>query len=182
MKRYLMIAALLFCMAASNPARSQAVVVNISSQPLWGPVGYDYVEYYFFPDYDVYYYVPTARFIYPDAGKWIYVSALPSRFGVINYYSSYKVVINQPKAYMYYTDHRVKYVTYKGRGSTQVVIRDSREPKYYVVKGHPQHGKKSAVKAGPAKGSPAKAQPGKGGSSKGSAGKGGGGKGGGKRK
>ena len=28
--------------------------VNISSQPIWGPVGYDHVEYYYLPDIDAF--------------------------------------------------------------------------------------------------------------------------------
>lgn len=27
--------------------------INIGNQPLWGPVGYDYVDYYYMPDIDV---------------------------------------------------------------------------------------------------------------------------------
>jgi hypothetical protein len=34
------------------------VNVNIGSQPLWGPVGYEHVDYYYLPDIDSYYYVP----------------------------------------------------------------------------------------------------------------------------
>ena len=46
--------------------------VNIASQPIWGPVGYDHVEYYYFPEIDVYYYVPNQKFIYMQYGHWIF--------------------------------------------------------------------------------------------------------------
>lgn len=139
-------------MAVTQKAPAQvSVQVNIGLQPVWGPVGYDYVEYYYLPDYEVYYHVPTARFVYFDAGNWMFAAALPPRFGTINYYNCYKVVINQPQAYLLFKTHKVKYATYKGGGHKQVVIRDSRDSKYYVVKGHPNHGQgKKNVVAAPA--------------------------------
>lgn len=131
-----------------------SVSVNISSQPLWGPVGYSHVEYYYLPQYEVYYSVPRAQFVYLDGGNWIFASALPPRFGTVNVYNTYKVVINQPTPYLYYKTHKVKYAKYKGGSYKQAVIRDSKEPKYYVVKGHPNYGQ--AKKAAPApKASPA---------------------------
>ena len=131
-----------------------SVSVNISSQPLWGPVGYSHVEYYYLPQYEVYYSVPRAQFVYLDGGNWIFASALPPRFGTVNVYNTYKVVINQPTPYLYYKTHKVKYAKYKGGSYKQAVIRDSKESKYYVVKGHPNYGQ--AKKATPApKASPA---------------------------
>jgi uncharacterized membrane protein YgcG len=125
-----------------------SVNVNIGAQPLWGPVGYDYVEYYYMPQYDVYYYVPTHRFVYFNGGKWLFATALPPTYGPVDFYSTYKVVINQPKAYMYHNDHKVKYVKYKGGGFDQVVIKNSKEPKYYVVKGHPSYAGPAQIKKG----------------------------------
>jgi hypothetical protein len=146
-KRLALFIIILTATAFLQPAKSQpSVSVNIGLQPLWGPVGYDYVDYYYFPSHEVYYYVPNRQFVYLDGGNWRFASALPSRFGSINYYSTYKVVVNEPKAYLKYKTHKVKYVG----GGKQVVIRDSPDAKYYVVKGHPHYnggGKKSAVPA-----------------------------------
>ncbi|MES2620493.1 MAG: hypothetical protein V4615_06545 [Bacteroidota bacterium] len=152
MKRSTLIIAILTGFIFLQPAKAQ-VQVNIGVQPLWGPVDYDYVEYYYFPAYEVYYYVPSRRFVYLDGPSWRFAPALPSRFGRIDYYSTYKVVVNEPKAYLRFNDHKVKYVGYKGGGPKQVVIRDSRDSKYYVVKGHPNYsGAKKSV-ASPSKGS-----------------------------
>ena len=41
---------------------------NVDSQPVWGPTGYDYVEYYYLPDIEVYYYVPQHRYYYYENG------------------------------------------------------------------------------------------------------------------
>ena len=147
LRRFILLMLVLSGAAVLKPANSQVSVnVNIGAQPLWGPVGYDYVEYYYLPAYDVYYYVPRHQFVYLDGPKWRFASALPPRFGAIDLYSAPKVVINEPRAYLHYQTHKVKYA---GGGPKTMVIRDSREPKYYVVKGHPNYGggKKSAAPA-----------------------------------
>jgi hypothetical protein len=150
MKKIILITA--FFIQALIALSSQAQVsvnVNIGAQPLWGPVGYDYVEYYYMPQYDVYYYVPTHRFVYFDAGRWLFAPALPPRFGPVDFYSTYKVVINHPKAYLQHNAHKVEYVKYRSGGFNQVVIRNSDEPKYYVVKGHPHYAPPGQMKKGP---------------------------------
>ena len=48
------------------------VNINLGSQPVWGPTGYDYVEYYYLPDIEVYYSVPKNRFYYYENNKWKY--------------------------------------------------------------------------------------------------------------
>ena len=50
MKKIILSAAILFAFVATTK-NSQAQVkvgvnINIGSQPAWGPVGYDYVDYY----------------------------------------------------------------------------------------------------------------------------------------
>jgi hypothetical protein len=145
--RWIALIILVSSIAFIKPAQSQPhVSINIGVQPLWGPVGYDYVEYYYLPAYEVYYYVPRHQFVYLDGGSWRFATALPPRFGPIDYYSTYKVVVNEPKAYLHYKEHKVKYV---GGGPKQIVIRDSREPKYYVVKGHPNYGGGGKKEGGP---------------------------------
>ncbi|HEX7844202.1 MAG TPA: hypothetical protein VF476_00295 [Chitinophagaceae bacterium] len=138
----MLICGLLFIAAASfKNADAQVRVnlnVNIGSQPAWGPAGYDYVEYYYLPDIQAYYYVPRHQFIYLSGGRWIFSSYLPPAYRSYNLYSGYKVVVNQPRAYQYYNTHRVKYAGYRGNRG-QVVIRNSDNPRYYVVKGHPKY-------------------------------------------
>ena len=132
----------------SKPATAQiSVNINIGSQPVWGPVGYDYVEYYYLPDIEVYYYVPRHQFVYLSNGRWIFATSLPYRYRSYNLYSGYKVVINDPRPYLSFTTHRVTYAKYKGNNGRQVIIRNSNDPKYYVVKGHPKYngGKKKVV-------------------------------------
>ena len=136
------IAACILTLSAVSMSNAQVHVnVNIGAQPLWGPTGYDAVEYYYLPDLQMYYYVPSHQFVYQSNGRWLFVSNLPARYRSYDLYSGYKVVVNEPKPYLHYDTHRAQYGKYKGWKGKQVVIRDSREPKYFVVKGHPGNAK-----------------------------------------
>jgi len=135
------------CLIQRSATAQVSVNINIGAQPVWGPVGYDYVEYYYMPDIEVYYYVPSHQFIYLSNGRWIFAASLPYRYRSYNIYSGYKVVLNEPRPYLHFTTHKVKYAKYKGNNGRQVIIRNSNAPKYYVVKGHPKYngGKKTVV-------------------------------------
>lgn len=155
MNRKLLIACLtgfLSLFAGSSEAQV-SVNINIGSQPLWGPVGYDHVDYYYLPDVDTYYYVPKRQYIYLQNDRWIFSTALPSRFAGYNLYNGYKVVLNTPQPWLSYKTHKVKYARYKGYKAKQPAIRYSNNPKYFIVKGHPkgvppgQAKKVSSVKA-----------------------------------
>jgi hypothetical protein len=111
---------------------------NIGSQPVWGPVGYDAVQYYYLPDIDSYYYVPQHLFYYNYGGRWISSSSLPPRYVNYNLYNGYKVVVNEREPWRNHETYRVKYASYKGRHD-QRIIRDSRDSKYFVNKNHPEH-------------------------------------------
>ena len=141
MKKIIIGAALILSAAFCKDAAAQVRVnvnVNIGSQPVWGPVGYDYVEYYYLPDIEAYYYVPTHQFVYMSGSRWIFSASLPPRYRTYDLYSGYKVVVNRPRAYRYYNDDRVRYSNYRGNHS-QVIIRNSDDARYYKVKGHPKY-------------------------------------------
>ena len=140
MKKFFLILLVATGSIISKHATAQVSVnINIGSQPTWGPVGYDYVDYYYLPDIETYYYVPRHQFVYLSNGKWIFATSLPSRYRSYNLYSGYKVVINGPRPYLNYATHKVTYAKYKGNNGRQVIIRNSNDPKYYVVKGHPKY-------------------------------------------
>ncbi len=116
------------------------VNINLGTQPVWGPTGYDYVEYYYLPDIEAYYNVPKQRYYYYEKGNWIYKSSLPSRYSNYDFYNSYKVVINEREPWRNHKTYKKKYYSYKGRHDQQP-IRDSRDSKYFVNKNHPEHNK-----------------------------------------
>src|SRR5258705_8363958 len=143
MKKIILIITILFTFTvATKIVQAQVSVgvnINIGSQPVWGPVGYDYVDYYYLPDIDVYYYVPRHQYVYLSGGRWIFSAYLPVRYRSYDLYSGYKVVINEPRPYLHADVYRTKYAPYRGKRGQQVIIRNSDEPKYYVVKGHPKY-------------------------------------------
>jgi len=143
MKKTIFIISLLLGGIVFENATAQIPVTirtNISAQPVWGPVGYNYVEYYYIPGIDAFYSVPTRQYIYQQNGSWMFTPALPARLSNYNLYSGYKVVVNDPEPYRNAATYRVKYAAYKGRHD-QKIIRNSSDSKYFVNKDHPQHNK-----------------------------------------
>ncbi|UKT65281.1 hypothetical protein [Pedobacter mucosus] len=148
MKKLILFAAVLMVsfFNIKNANAQVSLNINIGSQPVWGPTGYNHVDYYYFPDIDTYYYVPSGQYIYQNGGRWVWVNSLPSQYGNFDVYNSYKVVINKPKPYLQNNTYVNQYSKYKNYGGKQTIIRDSRDAKYYVVKGHPNYnGNKSVV-------------------------------------
>lgn len=130
MKKLILTAAIFFSCLSVKIARAQiSLNINIGSQPDWGPVGYDHVDYYYLPDIDSYYDVTSHQYIYLNNNTWVRTSSLPSRFGNYDVYHSYKVVVNERTPWVHNDVIRQKYVSYKGRRD-QVVIRDSKDVKY----------------------------------------------------
>jgi hypothetical protein len=141
MKKTILFAAILLGSFAYKTTSAQLRVglnVNIATQPVWGPVGYDHAEYYYMPDIDVYYNVSRRQYIYMEQGRWQFAASLPARYHNYDLYSGYKVVINEPTPYRHDQTYRTKYVGYKGNHS-QEAIRNSQDSKYFVNKDHPQH-------------------------------------------
>lgn len=120
----------LFLLATTNVKSQAGVTINLGQQPQWGPVEHDYVEYYYMPEYDLYYHAPQSQFVYLKGNTWVSVNSLPAHYSHVNLFNTYKVVINEPRPYLkhaYYSNH---YKAYKGQHSKQVLIRDSKDPKY----------------------------------------------------
>lgn len=122
-----------------NYANAQVNVnINVGTQPLWGPVGYQHVDYYYLPEIETYYYVPKKQFIYINGGNWVFSTALPYKHRHYNLYNGYKVVVNQPYPYKRHKHYKVKYAGY--HGPHQVNLRD-RDYKYKSHKHHQVHHK-----------------------------------------
>ena len=139
--RYYFVLIVAFCLSgSSNTINAQVKMSNLESQPIWGPIGYDYVENYYLPDIDAYYNVPQHRYYYYNNGGWRNGSNLPSRFTNYDEYTTYKVVVNEKEPWRNHKIYKEKYHSYKGRYDQQL-IRDSKDEKYFVNKKHPQHSK-----------------------------------------
>lgn len=95
------------------------VSINLGTPPMWGPVGYDNVQYYYLPDIESYYEIQSGMFIYLDNGIWIRSAFLPFQYQDYDLYNGYKVVLtnyhgNRPYYYFKH-DHRRYYKGYRGR-------------------------------------------------------------------
>lgn len=103
---------------------------NMSEQPLWGPVGFDFVEYYYLPEIETYFDVPQQKFYYDVDGRWTR-SATPPRTSIdLDIYQLYKAVVNELQPFQNHAKYRVQYAPFKGR-HTQELIRDSKDPRYF---------------------------------------------------
>ena len=127
MKKFGIALALLLAIGINiNKAHAQVhVSINVGAQPAWGPVGYDYVQYYYMPDIEAYYSVPQRQYIYLDGPKWVFAPALPVRYQGYDIYRGYKVVINQPKPYLQHNVYKSKYKKYKGAYGKQVILKNN---------------------------------------------------------
>jgi len=101
-----------------------AVDVKVGTPPPWGPAGYESAKYYYLPDVDSFYDVPSATFIYYSGGVWVRRAYLPSRYRNYDLYEGYKVVITDYEGknpHSYYKELKTKYA--KGyRGPSQKTI------------------------------------------------------------
>jgi hypothetical protein len=105
------------------------VNINVGAQPDWGPYGYDYVQYYYFPDIDIYYDVLNREFVYFDGYDWEFSPYLPQAYSDFDLYGAYKVVINEPRPYLRADYYRRTYYNYRGYHN-QPVIRDYRNNRF----------------------------------------------------
>ena len=125
----------LFCQTASAQVR---VNFNIASQPIWGPTGYDYVNYYYLPDIDAYYNVPQRRYYYMENNRWRSGANLPTRYRGTDLYNTRKVVVNESSPWTKNNVNKTKYAKSNDPNNGQS-IRDSRDSKYFVNKNHPEY-------------------------------------------
>jgi hypothetical protein len=127
MKKLLLIAVLGIGSLAAVPAKAQvSLSVNIGLQPDWGPRGYNHVDYYYLPDVDCYYDVPSRNYVYLESGNWVHRRYLPSRYRGYDLYGGRKVVINSRDPWRRHDVYRTRYVSnYRGdryRGGRTTVI------------------------------------------------------------
>lgn len=114
-----------------SQAQSFQININIGAQPAWGPAGYKYVDYYYFPDLNVYYNVNNRLFVFHDGrGFWVESNYLPYEYQRYDLYRMYKVVINnQLYPWRYNQRHYHEFAHYRNRYN-QLVIRDCRDSFY----------------------------------------------------
>ena len=70
-------------------------------------------------------------------GQWTFSTALPARYSNYDLYGGYKIVMNGPRPYVYFKEHKNKYAKYRGVYNRQPVIRNSSNGKYFVKSNSP---------------------------------------------
>ena len=115
-----------------------SIRANISTQPIWGPVGYDHVDNYYIPEIEAYYNVPTRQYSYKENGRWVNRASLPARNRNFDLFKARKVVVNGSRPYMRDNEYKAKYAR-SNDGANSQSIRDSKDSKYFVNKNHPEY-------------------------------------------
>lgn len=129
MKKLLVIISVFFAIGLVSPGMAQNININLNSQPAWGPTGYDYAGYYYFPDINVYFDVNNSLFYYKTSGKWISNQYLPNSYRKYDLYTMYKIVVNDNQPWLQNKTHKKSYAKHKG-DRTQKSIRYSNNSKY----------------------------------------------------
>lgn len=125
---------------ASHAKAQVSVNVNIGAQPAWGPAGYNHVDYYYLPEVETYYYVPTRTFIYMNGNKWVKTKHLPARHRGYDLHRGRKVIINSPRPYLRHDNYRSQYgyASYAPQrvSKQRVIYRDYPQAKHHNKKTH----------------------------------------------
>ena len=113
----------LLLIATSTIQGQTEVKITFGTPPEWAPANRVETQYYYLPDIDAYYDVPSAWFIYIKNGKWIRATSLPYRYrnynlrgGNIIYLTDYRGT----SPYKFHKNHKIKYP--KKAHSTKVYV------------------------------------------------------------
>jgi len=133
MKKIVALLMLMLASAALVPVNGQnvslSVNINIDKQPAWGPVGHNYVDFYYFPDLNIYYDVNHQLFHYYSRGSWRSSRYLPAKYRTYDLYVMYKVPLTGRNPWRQNKVHKRNYAHFRGNRS-QVVIRHSTDNRY----------------------------------------------------
>ena len=119
-----------------NTANAQHVSVNINLdfQPAWGPSGYHYAAFYYFPDLNIYYDVNNGLFVYLNKRRWVSSIYLPQKYRKYDLYLMYKVVLNDIYTpWMYNKNHKRSYARFCNNRS-QIAIYYMNDRHYHSAK------------------------------------------------
>jgi len=127
MKKLLFSLPVCLLLAVSTPKANAQVSVSVG---IWTPPpAYASVNYYYLPDVEAYYYVPTHQYVYLDGGGWVHRAYLPPRYASYNIATGYKVAVDRPHPYRYFYRDRRMYGHYRGTPGG-VIVRDHYRTRY----------------------------------------------------
>ncbi|UQD57205.1 hypothetical protein [Flavobacterium sp. K5-23] len=150
MKKLKLIAIGIILLVSSSIQSQVSVNVNIGTPPLWGPVGYAEVDYYYLPDIEAYYDIRATQFIYFGNGRWIRSRNLPRQYRNYNLHNGYKVVLNDyhgHRPYSHFKNHKSKYYKgYKGNHQRTYGNRNGNYRQHDNYRHNDKHGKQNHYK------------------------------------
>lgn len=116
MKLFLLVTLL----AISFTTQAQVSVnVNLGTPPVWAPRNAEPARYYYLPEIETYYDVPSRRYIYIKNGSWFRSATLPAQYRNYNLYKGQTVYLTDYRGshpYYYFNQHKVKY--HKGNNNS----------------------------------------------------------------
>jgi hypothetical protein len=119
---------------AGSTQAQLSVRFNIGTAPSWGPSGYSDVRYYYLPDVQAYYDVPSSMFIYYEGGSWVRRSYLPRQYRNYDLYNGYKVVLKDYRGntpYTQFSQHKKIYARgYRSEPQRTIGERPGNNTKY----------------------------------------------------
>lgn len=92
-----------------------SVKFDFGTPPVWAPVKATPVKFYYLPEIDSYYDVPSERFIYAKDGKWVKAKSLPSYYNGYNLKKGQVVYITDYRGNSPYVFHKKHKSEYKGK-------------------------------------------------------------------
>lgn len=105
-----------------------SVNVNLGTPPVWAPAEPVKTQYYYLPEIDTYYDVPSARFIYLNNGAWVRTKNIPPRYGNYKLKGSKIIYLTDYRGNTPYKFHKAHKVKYHGKGN-YVVVKEKKGPK-----------------------------------------------------
>jgi hypothetical protein len=121
----------------------QAIIQTSRNIPAWGvPVTSE--RYYYLPDIETYYDIPSGQYVHLRDGNWVRSNTVPAAYRNYDFQRGRKVVINDYRGnapYTYYNVHRVKYAPAQQQ---RIYYKDKHDYKHGngLGKGHTKgHGK-----------------------------------------
>lgn len=88
--------------------------VNFNTSPSYGRA-----SYYYMPDINAYYYVPTHEYIYYDNYEWVQSRYLPEQYANYDVYHSYRVAVNERNPWVRNEYYQSRYGQYRERREQQ---------------------------------------------------------------
>lgn len=107
-----------------------SVNINFGPPPAWAPADRIEVQYYYLPEFDIYYDVPAARFIYIRNGKWYRSANLPAKYRNHNLRGSKIIYLTDYRGSAPYKFHKHHKVKYRNNGTVYVVKETNHKHKH----------------------------------------------------